>query len=1365
MPSQEHMTTPLWFWNENIDTMTEEKVREIVRESYYQSGYNGFGILPAFLSKDPDYVFTSEKFFAMYGAALDEASKLGMSVALYDEDGWPSGSAGGLVVKNNPEYGTRRLDKWEVDGDAGSTVKLPVPEGDYMGAVMMNNETKEVIDISDEVKEILDNVEVDTETAPEVTASSSYAGDYGPYNATDGIQTTRWNAASGSKMPQTLTIDFKQPQTFDKVEIIEPVKENPVLKRVTDYSIEYYDGENWVEVASGDSIGEGVTHTFDAVTVSQIRLVVKAVSTSSPSIEDIKIFNGEDELTPVTKYLPSTDFVIPGEEGNWKIMVFGCVIQGNKGVDYLNPDAIAKYIDYTYGEFYRRFPEYFGTTIKKSFYDEPTMVKFREAGTDGNRTWTPNFNAEFEKRYPGENPLLYYPAMFYDIGDQTQEARDKLYSARADMFAVNFIKQINDWCTDHGIEYMGHTYAEENVNPVNNTGDLMRVFKYQAIPGVDHIGGRNNTHQISRVVTSSAYNWDKSLVMSETYGAAGEGLPVEQLYSWAMDEFAAGVNYIVPHAIWYNNEVNVFYPPELSYRSEKFGPELRSYNEYVARLNQMLQGGRHIADIGIVYPIDYLESVFMMDQDGCNPADADYEKIITTLSQDVRRDFTFLHPEVIDEKCTVEGNTFHLNNEVNWETYHTIIIPGMQVISLSNLQKIKEFYDAGGKVISTTQLPYRGITAEENAQVEEIVREMFGVDPRTGTPIEGELTDTIYKNTNAAGGAAYFTTAPTEESLRTILDDANEVYDVEFPDLDVSGGMLTYIHKVQEGSDIYFIANSSANTVNTTVQLRGEHKALVWNPHDGTKVKTSATVTEVDGIAVTQVELSIPANTSYFLVDDVMSAEEEAYYDMTTVLAQAKAMDLSFATTGAIELRRSIAAAEALNKDSSEEVLRAAIDRLNAAMQNVVIVRQGNIALNANIFANTSYENGSAWGVKFLVDGSIEKGGWSVMNTNQDPNLVAQVMLDFVTPQNFDKIMLYPRQDYPQKAFPQDFKLQISNDGETWTTIAEETGYPDVTTNDPIVYQLDEVVNARYFRFECTNFREMAGTGGAVGAQLGELMIYNTQQGEVLYEHEVILQPCENGTITADQDIFLDGTDVTFTVTPNEGFAVSEFLINGEPVELVDGQYTVSDAREDLKAEASFYRLPTITAPESAQVKTSFNVTIETGDDVDLVRIFNESQMSVVSSRDYTMNEFGQKVWNISMSVGTVGTGRTFTVCTMQDGEPYEVLGTFEMDILSVPSSIVSFDLPEQAAANQSFMFTAVTSLDTEKLQVVNENGMKIGLRNVTSQEQDGRRIWTGIVSIGTSGTARTLTAYAVNRYGVISEDGISDTIKITPYA
>ena len=52
---------------------------------------------------------------------------------------------------------------------------------------------------------------------------------------------------------------------------------------------------------------------------------------------------------------------------------------------------------------------------------------------------------------------------------------------------IPFVKKINQWCNDHGIHLTGHMDQEEVPNPIPITGDLMKVFEHQDIPGVDDI--------------------------------------------------------------------------------------------------------------------------------------------------------------------------------------------------------------------------------------------------------------------------------------------------------------------------------------------------------------------------------------------------------------------------------------------------------------------------------------------------------------------------------------------------------------------------------------------------------------------------------------------------------------------------------------------------------------------------------------------------------------------------------------------------------------------------------------------------------------------------------------------------------------
>jgi hypothetical protein len=227
----------------------------------------------------------------------------------------------------------------------------------------------------------------------------------------------------------------------------------------------------------------------------------------------------------------------------------------------------------------------------------------------------------------------------------------------------------------------------------------------------------------------------------------------------------------------------------------------------------------------------------------------------------VRRDFTFLHPEVLDEKCAVHGNTLVLENAENRETYRVLIVPGSKTISASNLAKIREFYEAGGAVIATTRLPSKSAEFGGDEKVRQAVRAVFAADP-LAPPAPA-------KNSNARGGKAVFVPRPTEEAIRQALDEVLPVYDVRLSDVPkLSGGNLSYIHKVRDGKNVYFFGNSSDTPVRPLVQLRDRLSLEAWDPHSGAVAPVDLSHGTDHGGKVTRIRLTLSAGQSVFLVEE-----------------------------------------------------------------------------------------------------------------------------------------------------------------------------------------------------------------------------------------------------------------------------------------------------------------------------------------------------------------------------------------------------------------------------------------------------------------------------------------------------------------
>ena len=120
-PADEFRPVIFWVWNSLLD---DNRIRAQL-EDIKSRGFGGVVIHPmgeAFRLGDfirgmsPPYL--SDEYFGLVATAVRRAAALGLSVWLYDEGGWPSGSAQGEVVEGRPDLCSRVL------------TCRPVPEGE-----------------------------------------------------------------------------------------------------------------------------------------------------------------------------------------------------------------------------------------------------------------------------------------------------------------------------------------------------------------------------------------------------------------------------------------------------------------------------------------------------------------------------------------------------------------------------------------------------------------------------------------------------------------------------------------------------------------------------------------------------------------------------------------------------------------------------------------------------------------------------------------------------------------------------------------------------------------------------------------------------------------------------------------------------------------------------------------------------------------------------------------------------------------------------------------------------------------------------------------------------------------------------------
>ena len=243
----------------------------------------------------------------------------------------------------------------------------------------------------------------------------------------------------------------------------------------------------------------------------------------------------------------------------------------------------------------------------------------------------------------------------------------------------------------------------------------------------------------------------------------------------------------------------------------------------------MQNNGRHVADIAVLYPIHTLQGDHFFDGPK-GPSDEwfkgevavtkiDYDDVSNWLTNCAGKDFTFIHPEVLDEKCTVTDGMMHLQNKINWEDYKVLVIPSCQTMSISNLKKIKDFYDRGGSIVFTTRLPSKSLEKGKDLEINKLVEFIFPKGENNGGVVQ----------TNRKGGKAIFISKPSGQNLRQALSDINGNYDVDY----AVNEDIRFIHKVIGDQELYYFANIGGSDVNIPVTLRGKMKLQKWDPHTG----------------------------------------------------------------------------------------------------------------------------------------------------------------------------------------------------------------------------------------------------------------------------------------------------------------------------------------------------------------------------------------------------------------------------------------------------------------------------------------------------------------------------------------------------
>jgi hypothetical protein len=94
------------------------------------------------------------------------------------------------------------------------------------------------------------------------------------------------------------------------------------------------------------------------------------------------------------------------------------------------------------------------------------------------------------------------------------------------------------------------------------------------------------------------------------------------------------------------------------------------------------------------------------------------------LFRGMRIDFTYLHPEILESKCLIDGNRLILDNKENREEFRVLVVPGGSTIPVATARKILDFYRAiqalDGLILQT--FPHPASSEASSARPRSVIR-------------------------------------------------------------------------------------------------------------------------------------------------------------------------------------------------------------------------------------------------------------------------------------------------------------------------------------------------------------------------------------------------------------------------------------------------------------------------------------------------------------------------------------------------------------------------------------------------------------------------------------------------------------------
>ena len=265
-------------------------------------------------------------------------------------------------------------------------------------------------------------------------------------------------------------------------------------------------------------------------------------------------------------------------------------------VDNMDPKVVQAFIDYSYEGYRKEVGESFGKGLFGIFSDEPQLARYATP-------WSLILPEEFRQRF-GYSLVDCLPALFYEI-EGHERVRYHFWALVSELFTDSYARQINEWCDRNSIAFTGHTTLEESFYyQLQCSGNTLPFYEHMTIPGIDFLCRTKVNNLLCKQLSSVTEQLGKPRALSEMYGCAGWNVSFEEMKWIGEGHFVLGINLMLQHLGLYSlrGSRKREYPASLFYQ-QPWWKDFKPFNDYFARLSQLLTESAPLTDTLVIHPI------------------------------------------------------------------------------------------------------------------------------------------------------------------------------------------------------------------------------------------------------------------------------------------------------------------------------------------------------------------------------------------------------------------------------------------------------------------------------------------------------------------------------------------------------------------------------------------------------------------------------------------------------------------------------------------------------------------------------------------------------------------------------------------